>query len=121
MDKCFTSLFHSDVSLTLNCDAVISYGDKEKEKKQLPAGTQLTIRPGDDYLKAQRVVITPARDKDGIQIDSLVRDQGTPVYGGVLEIREEDGKLVLVNDLLLEDYLKKVVPSEMPAGYEMEA
>ncbi len=121
MDKGFTSLFHSDVSLTLNCDAVISYGDKEKEKKQLPAGTQLTIRPGDDYLKAQRVVITPARDKDGIQIDSLVRDQGTPVYGGVLEIREEDGKLVLVNDLLLEDYLKKVVPSEMPAGYEMEA
>ena len=43
------------------------------------------------------------------------------MYGGILEIREEEGKLVLVNDLLLEDYLKKVVPSEMPASYEMEA
>lgn len=121
MDKGFTSLFHSQVSLTLNCDAVISYGDKEKEKKQLPAGTQLTFTPGDEYLKAQRVVITPSRDTDAICLNSLSRDQGTPVYGGILEIREEDGKLLLVNDLLLEDYLKKVVPSEMPASYEMEA
>lgn len=121
MDKGFTSLFHEQVSLTLNCDAVISFGDREKEKKQLPAGTQLTIAPGDDYLKAQRAVITPSADRDGICLNSLTRDQGTPVYGGILEIREEGGKLVLVNDLLLEDYLKKVVPSEMPASYEMEA
>lgn len=121
MDKGFTSLFHSQVSLTLNCDAVISYGDKEKEKKQLPAGTKLTLSPGDAYLTAQRVVITPSKDRDGICLDSLSRDQGTPVYDGILEIREEDGKLVLVNDLLLEDYLKKVVPSEMPASYELEA
>lgn len=121
MDKGFTSLFHEQVSLTLNCDAVISFGDKEKNKEQLPAGTQLTIAPGDEYLKAQRAVITPFADRDGICLNSLTRDQGTPVYGGILEIREEEGKLVLVNDLLLEDYLKKVVPSEMPASYEMEA
>ena len=121
MDKGFTSLFHEQVSLTLNCDAVISFGDKEKNKEQLPAGTQLTIAPGDEYLKAQRAVITPFADRDGICLNRLTRDQGTPVYGGILEIREEEGKLVLVNDLLLEDYLKKVVPSEMPASYEMEA
>ena len=101
MDKGFTSLFHEQVSLTLNCDAVISFGDREKEKKQLPAGTQLTIAPGDDYLKAQRAVITPLVDRDGICLNSLTRDQGTPVYGGILEIREEGGKLVLYTDTRL--------------------
>lgn len=121
MNKGFTSLFHQQVTFTVTCDAVLTYGDKEKEKKELPAGTQLTISPGDEYLNAQRAVITPAREENGIQLDSLARDQGTPVYGGILEIREEEGKLVLVNDLLLEEYLKKVVPSEMPASYEMEA
>ena len=34
--------------------------------------------------------------------------------------RQADG-LVLVNDLYLEDYLTKVVPSEMPSSYEKEA
>lgn len=44
-----------------------------------------------------------------------------PVYSGRLEISREDGGLVLVNELYLEDYLKHVVPSEMPVSYEKEA
>ena len=52
---------------------------------------------------------------------SVERANGIPVYPGRLEIaREEDG-LVLVNELYLEDYLKRVVPSEMPVSYEKEA
>lgn len=121
MNKGFTSLFHGQVTFTVTCDAVLSYGDKEEKRKELPAGTQLTISPGDAYLQSQRAVIIPSKEENGICLDSLTRDQGAPVYGGTLEIREEEGKLVLVNDLLLEDYLKKVVPSEMPASYEMEA
>lgn len=44
-----------------------------------------------------------------------------PVYSGRLEISREDDGLVLVNELYLEDYLKHVVPSEMPVSYEKEA
>ena len=45
----------------------------------------------------------------------------TPVYSGSLEIKGTPEGLVLVNDLFLEDYLTKVVPSEMPPSYEKEA
>ncbi|MDO5418073.1 MAG: SpoIID/LytB domain-containing protein [Lachnospiraceae bacterium] len=121
MDDGFQSVFHGTVELTLNCDAVLTFGEKEKEKARLEAGTKLTIQPGDDFLSAGRAVITPSVPEDGISVDSLSRSQGTPSYGGTLEIRQEPEGLVLVNDVLLEDYLKKVVPSEMPASYEPEA
>lgn len=52
---------------------------------------------------------------------SMNRSYGNPVYSGRLEISREDGGLVLVNELYLEDYLKHVVPSEMPVSYEKEA
>ena len=52
---------------------------------------------------------------------SLSRAQGTPSYAGRLELIDTDEGLVLVNELYLEDYLKKVVPSEMPASYAKEA
>ena len=45
----------------------------------------------------------------------------TPSYQGTLEISQEKEGLLLLNDLDVEDYLTRVVPSEMPASYEMEA
>ena len=52
-------------------------------------------------------------------IGSLNRAYGQPAMEGSLEIYgTEQG---LVNDLPLECYLKYVVPSEMPASYELEA
>lgn len=47
--------------------------------------------------------------------------RGQPSYAGRLEILDTDDGLVLVNELELEDYLKKVIPSEMPSSYEKEA
>ena len=121
MDNNFQSIVHSQVTITLNCDAVVTYGEKEDQQQSLEAGSQLTIGPEDELLTGGRAMITPSSEEEGITINSLTRSQGTPVYGGSLEIcRAEDG-LILVNDVLLEDYLKKVVPSEMPASYELEA
>ncbi|MEI3421554.1 MAG: SpoIID/LytB domain-containing protein [Butyricimonas faecihominis] len=51
---------------------------------------------------------------NAITITSIERAQGNPIYSGSLEIRQEADGLVLVNDLYLEDYLAKVVPSAMP-------
>ncbi len=43
-------------------------------------------------------------------------------YGGTLEFRlDETGQISVVNELLVENYLKGVVPSEMPAGFPFEA
>lgn len=121
MSDGFQSVFHPQVTVTLLCDGILSYGEENERQATVKAGESITIAPGDERLSEGRVVLTPSAGNDGIRIDSLTRGQGVPVYDGVLEIRQEEGGLVLVNDLLLEDYLKKVVPSEMPASYEMEA
>ena len=118
MNTGFESVFHPSVTLTPDTDAVLSYGKKEKKLK---AGESLTIEPGGKYLKEGRAVITPVTKDGQILISSISRSQGTPSYCGTIEIKEEPQGLTIVNDLYLEDYLKKVVPSEMPASYELEA
>lgn len=42
-------------------------------------------------------------------------------YPGELEYYEEEQGTVIVNEVPLEEYLKRVVPSEMPSRYEKEA
>lgn len=44
-----------------------------------------------------------------------------PVYSGIIEINKKDNGLLLINEVNIEDYLKKVVPSEMPANSDIEA
>ena len=57
----------------------------------------------------------------GFQLFSVERDCGNPVYSGTLDISETEYGYLLVNEVEIEEYLKSVVPSEMPAGYEEEA
>ena len=42
-------------------------------------------------------------------------------YRGILKIQNKNGKLVVINDLPLDDYIKGVVPAEMPSSWEIEA
>ncbi len=42
-------------------------------------------------------------------------------YRGFLMIQNRGQKLTVINNVDLEDYIKGVVPSEMPSGWEMEA
>ena len=42
-------------------------------------------------------------------------------YRGFLVIQNKNKKLTVINDVSLEDYLKGVVPSEMPSSWEQEA
>lgn len=60
--------------------------------------------------------------EDGkFQIRALGRARESEVYEGELELRKTDEGLLLINELLLEDYLCGVVPSEMPSSYPAEA
>ena len=42
-------------------------------------------------------------------------------YRGILIVQNKNKKLTVINDIDLEDYLKGVVPSEMPSSWELEA
>lgn len=56
-----------------------------------------------------------------MKVTSLSRNQGNPVYEEKLEIRNTENGLVLVQETGFENYLKGVLPSEMPVTYEKEA
>lgn len=57
----------------------------------------------------------------GIQLLSVNRALGNPIYEGSIEISRREEGLLIVNELPLEIYLTYVVPSEMPARYGLEA
>ena len=42
-------------------------------------------------------------------------------YRGIVMIQNKNGKLTVINNVPLEDYLKGVVPSEMPSSWATEA
>ena len=44
-----------------------------------------------------------------------------PSYRGSLELEKQQDGIVVINEVLLEEYLYAVVPSEMPSSYPLEA
>lgn len=42
-------------------------------------------------------------------------------YRGIILIQNKNGRLTVINDVDIEDYIKGVLPSEMPPGWENEA
>lgn len=118
----FESLFHSTVTLGCDTDAVLEYGDgKEVHAQDVAAGETITIKTDDPRLQDGRMMFRPV-DEDGlIKVETLIRGQGQPLYPGHMEITKESEGLLVLNEVDLEDYLKRVVPSEMPPTYQLEA
>ena len=68
-----------------------------------------------------RVRIVPEVLTGKVILQNVSRSQGTPAYRGTLEIVKMKDGLAVINEVLLEEYLYCVVPSEMPASYPKEA
>ncbi len=83
-------------------------------------GTEYTIKPDDPHFSTGSVKVSAMEDEQ-IQITSLKRGYGIPSYAGTFELFSTAEGIVIINELPLESYLCKVVPSEMPASYELEA
>lgn len=118
----FQSLFHSKISLSCDTDAILEYGDgKDMKAQSVAAGETVTIGLDDTRLKDGRMIFRSADEGGLITVSGIERSQGTPVYPGHMEITKETDGLLLLNEVDLEEYLKRVVPSEMPPSYELEA
>ena len=113
----FNSLFHNNVQISSDNNFTLYYGTCEEKHN---GGEVITIDKNSPYLVEGRVKATA--DADGlIRINSLNRSQGVPSYEGSIEIATNDDGLTITNEVLLEKYLKRVVPSEMPVNYGVEA
>lgn len=114
----FSGLAHSEVQLQAESGLKIAYGDTLTECE---AGQIVTITPGDERFKAGTIQVESRNNGEKITIASLQRGYGAPAYDGKLELFGTAEGIVIVNELLLEEYLYAVVPSEMPATFELEA
>lgn len=81
-------------------------------------GEEYTYTPESPELKSGRLILDA---EEGICVTSISRQDGNPVYQGNLEIDVREEGLLLINEIGLEEYLKAVVPSEMPSSYPEEA
>lgn len=118
----FSEFSHEKVSLSCDTDFTVTYGTAEEPKtEQHTAGETVEITKNSDYVKGQRVVVEPEALSGKVKVLSLNRSQGVPEYRGKIEVFEEEGVLYMINEVLLEEYLYSVVPSEMPASYPEEA
>ncbi len=65
-----------------------------------------------------RTIFFPSKEGSAL---TLISPKGTTAYLGQLEITAEEGGYSVVNEVALENYIKGVVPSEMPGSYGEEA
>jgi stage II sporulation protein D len=72
------------------------------------------LNPGPRVVTEGRISIRPA------QSNGLLSVNGKAYDGGV-SIRKSAGGLLVVNEIGVEEYLRGVVPSEMPAAWPVEA
>ena len=118
MDDGFQTVFHDQIQLEFLSNGTYRTGEKSYKFAE---GDTLKVTMDSSLFQNGRVIFEPEDQEKGIRVVSMNRSYGNPVYSGRLEISREEGGLVLVNELYLEDYLKHVVPSEMPVSYEKEA
>lgn len=119
----FGSAYHDSLEIMADCDCTIvtgEYGSKQETK--LSAGEKLVIsKESGLFEKGSRVWISPEILTGHISLLNVTRSQGTPSYRGSLELVKSQDGIVVINEVLLEEYLYAVVPSEMPASYPLEA
>ena len=116
----FAELLHDYVTISAEDGCRVSYNNGNGLFEMKP-GEEFTFKPDADVLKDGRIIITSNGIEGKITIKSITRGYGTPSYRGTIELMVKDGKLAVVNELPLEQYLYSVVPSEMPWSYNYEA
>ena len=114
----FKEITHTKVKLSAAKGLVVTAGDTVLEYGPEEV---FAVEP-DDELFENGSILVEAKDETGkITVKSLKRGYGTPSYRGSFELFSTAEGIAVVNELLMEEYLCAVVPSEMPASYEMEA
>ena len=117
MTNGYLNIVHPSVSVSAGGGLSIAFGE---EVQEAAAGEQAAFAPDDPRFQGGNIRIS-AKDGGEIVLNSIERGYGTPSYAGTLELRTTAEGIVIINELPLETYLCKVVPSEMPASYAPEA
>lgn len=117
----FKSIYHNSVKVSCEGGFYVYSGENLSQVTMVEDGTSLILEKNSKMIKNSRVKLVPVYSGNRIKVESIERNQGNPEYPGTLEIASNSNGIYIINEVNLESYLKLVVPSEMPAGYGVEA
>lgn len=117
MTNGYTNIVHPVVEMSSGGGLCIAFGEEQQETE---AGQIISFAPDDPRFQSGNIRVS-AKDGGEITINSIQRGYGSPSYAGILELRTTAEGIVIINELPVETYLCKVVPSEMPGSFELEA
>jgi len=118
----YNGIFHEEAVISCDSDYTVVYGDYGSQKSEShSAWEELSIGADSAYFETDRIQIIPDVLTGKIILKNCSRTQGVPSYRGSMEMLRTQEGIVVVNEVLLEEYLYSVVPSEMPASYPAEA
>ncbi len=118
----YQALLHDTVTFTCDSDFTVEYGAYGQRVEELhKAGEVCSIGADSPMIQSGRVNIVPAVLTGKVILQNVSRNQGIPAYRGTMELVKTQDGLAVINEVLLEEYLYSVVPSEMPASYPREA
>lgn len=112
----FRDIFFNEAVFCADSGMIVETGE---ESYETAPGEPVVFNPDTEDFNEGRIKLIPKSGE--IQFQSVNRGVGTPSYGGTIEVSLYDEGIVVVNEVGIEDYLKKVVPSEMPSGFNLEA
>ena len=112
----FRDIFFNEAVFCADSGMIVETGE---ESYETAPGETVSFNPDTQDFNEGRIKLIPKSGE--IQFQSVNRGIGTPSYGGTIEVSLYDEGIVVVNEVGIEDYLKKVVPSEMPSGFNLEA
>lgn len=132
----YQALLHETITFTCDTDFTVEYGAYGQRVQEMHQAGEVCSIGGDSVMFHDdgetegaagaaegfgRVRIVPGALTGKVILQNVSRSQGMPAYRGTFEIVKTQGKLAVINEVLLEEYLYSVVPSEMPASYPKEA
>ncbi len=103
------------VIIDANTNKSICSLDAMKGYEIRPYRNKIAIKYNGKYYKIDSDNVVLKTEKEGFV------SAKNKWYRGDLLIQNKEGRLTVINNVNIEDYIKGVVPSEMPSGWETEA
>ena len=113
----YKQIVHKELKVSATGGLII---EKTGTREETAENEKITITKEDFGFQNGKIRVT-AKDGGEMVVRSIRRGYGNPSYAGILDLYATSEGIVIINELPVESYLCKVVPSEMPASYQKEA
>lgn len=115
MNQGYQSIYHTE--LVIECSEEMEI-DQDGKISIFPAHSEYVLTQ--NQLEGDQRICITGKNNGRLQLKNIGRNSSAQ-YRGKLECFSAAEGIVVVNELLVEEYLYSVVPSEMPSSYPEEA